>query len=612
MIMILELLFNTLFFVIPFIFFPKTSEVFEFNKLIVLYIFTVLIIGVWVIKIVRTKKFIFRRTLLDIPILLFLGSQILSTIFSVDLHTSIFGFYGRWNGGLISIICYCLLYWAYVSNITAHATRKIIISTLIAGVIVSIYGILEHYGHSASCLLMGRGFGTDCFVQDVQSRVFATFGQPNWLAAFVAILLPLSIANIKIENSKKNCLWILVSIILFLALVFTKSRSGLIAFGVASVIYWILNLRSNFEKTLPKLLILNIIFVGIFFAFNPFKAAPPPSTAGPALESGGTESFEIRKIVWQGAIDMWRYRPIFGMGVETFGLSYSQFKPVAHNATSEWDFLYNKAHNEYLNFAATTGTVGLLSYLVLIFFSLKQIFKNPALLAAYVTILITNFSGFSVVVTSLLFFIIPAWGVTLETKKSFVIKLAKNYRKFLVGFTVGVCLFLLFMIGKYWTSDLNYAQGVDAAAQGKYQEAVDKMVFASDSVPNEAIYHNDLGRLYYDIAGGLSDQNEATASAEFGNAALYEAQTALVLQPRNMNIIRSAAGILAGQGYVTDSIQLLEDTIKIAPTDPRLYYNLGRGYLRINEKQKAIDAFKKALELKPDYDEVKTALQSVK
>lgn len=192
------------------------------------------------------------------------------------------------------------------------------------------------------------------------------------------------------------------------------------------------------------------------------------------------------------------------------------------------------------------------------------------------------------------------------------LKLSKKPNNFLVGFAAILGIFLVFLIGRYWWADYSYARGVAAADRGEYKEAITQLLAAIDTVPYEPIYHNDIARLYSDISGGLLDQNEVSASAEFGNAALYEAQTALIMQPRNINIIRSAAGILASHGYMTDSINLLEDTKQIAPTDPRLYYTLGRRYLAIDEKEKAIGAFQKALELKPNYDEAKQALESVK
>src|SRR5207247_3546380 len=144
---------------------------------------------------------------------------------------------------------------------------------------------------------------------------------------------------------------------------------------------------------------------------------PVPPGVGPALEYGGTDSGKIRKIVWQGAIEIFKHNLLFGSGVETFAYAYYQYKPIEHNLTSEWDYLYNKAHNEYLNYLATTGLFGLVSYLAIIFLFLflvsKWLLTNrnhthetnylliTALVAGYLSILITNFFGFSVVIINL-------------------------------------------------------------------------------------------------------------------------------------------------------------------------------------------------------------------
>ena len=68
-------------------------------------------------------------------------------------------------------------------------------STFFSGIFVSLYGIFEHFGHSVSCLLAPglKDFSVECWRQDVQSRVFATFGQPNWLAAYAITILPLGV-----------------------------------------------------------------------------------------------------------------------------------------------------------------------------------------------------------------------------------------------------------------------------------------------------------------------------------------------------------------------------------------------------------------------------------
>ncbi|MBP7832915.1 MAG: hypothetical protein KA035_04060, partial [Candidatus Levybacteria bacterium] len=60
----------------------------------------------------------FKRTPLDIPIALFLLSQILSTTFSMDPYVSFWGYYTRFNGGLLSLISYIFLYYAFAANLT--------------------------------------------------------------------------------------------------------------------------------------------------------------------------------------------------------------------------------------------------------------------------------------------------------------------------------------------------------------------------------------------------------------------------------------------------------------------------------------------------------------
>ena len=108
--------FYTLFFAVPLFWLPVNSELFEFNKMLLVYFLTVVILAGWIIKGLAKKELIIKRTPLDIPILIFLLANIASTIFSLDPHTSIFGYYGRWNGGLLSTIAYISLYYALISN----------------------------------------------------------------------------------------------------------------------------------------------------------------------------------------------------------------------------------------------------------------------------------------------------------------------------------------------------------------------------------------------------------------------------------------------------------------------------------------------------------------
>jgi len=459
-------LFNLLLFLLPLTFFPHTSELFEFNKMILVYIFTVLIVFCWSVESIYKKRFIFKKTVLDLPIIIFLGTLAVSTLNSIDPRTSMLGYYGRFHGGLLSYSCYATLYWAYVSHINKKHSLKIIKTILISLGMVSAYAALEHTGRSPSCLLITGNFDASCWVQDVESRVFGTFGQPNWLAAWIAATIPLAWASLchfvldtKSIQTKRHIgivsrfrgndiKYFVLFVLPFTTLLFTKSRSGLLGFAIAFTIFWSIALyvhRKNVKKILSRfLLTTSYCLLAAILIWNPLSPPSEPPTPGV------TESGDIRKIVWEGAIKLWKRYPLLGTGPETFAYSYYETRPVAHNLTSEWNFVYNKAHNEYLNFLATTGTVGFSAYVLLIITSLFQISnvkflisnqapKNKmskklgqlysldgsgirlipiALLSGYISILVTNFFGFSTVAIGVLFFLFPAIAFKLnETHK---------------------------------------------------------------------------------------------------------------------------------------------------------------------------------------------------
>src|SRR4051812_30647029 len=100
----------------PLFYCAQNSELFEFNKMRLVYGLTVIITTAWFVKMIQSRQFLLRRTPLDIPIVLFLLSQVISTFLSIDMHTSIWGYYSRSNGGLLSILSYITLFYALVSN----------------------------------------------------------------------------------------------------------------------------------------------------------------------------------------------------------------------------------------------------------------------------------------------------------------------------------------------------------------------------------------------------------------------------------------------------------------------------------------------------------------
>ncbi|MCX6703921.1 MAG: O-antigen ligase family protein [Candidatus Woesebacteria bacterium] len=633
-------LFGILLFLVPLILWPFTSEVFEFNKMVLVYLMTVLITGTWVINMIVEKKFIFRRTILDIPLLVFLGSQLFSTLLSIDPGTSWFGYYSRFNGGMFSIISYCLLYWGFVTYFDAKRAIKLIYVTLVSATIVSAYGVMEHFG-----------IDKKIWVQDVQSRIFSTLGQPNWLASWLIGLIPIVWAfmlNTK-QNLKSKSFWVYfsLSVLLFWTLIFTKSRSGIVGFGVMYLVFWIgyfWTNKSELKKYLiPFIIISSSLFIiclisgthftpsiGKIFSKSTSTQAPVVPSGGTALETGGTESSAIRKIVWKGAVQVWLHYPIFGTGVETFAYSYYLYRPAEHNSTSEWDFIYNKAHNEYLNFAANSGTVGILAYLGLIGFSIFLILKlknqNPefnnipnlkfALLAGYASLLFTNFFGFSVVPTQLEFFLFPA--IALAFTKNEEVKAKRenlsvsNTPKAAVGTVLLFASYLIFLTCRYWYADYLYASGKGYNSINKPDIATKYLVRAINLEPNQPLYHSEVSSSYARIAVAFNQQKQVDQVTQFSNLAIAEINKAVDLSPANINLKRTRFGVFImlsaiDPKFFIDARDTLITATAQAPTDAKLYYNLGLVYARIGQPDQASETLKKTIDLKPDYREARLA-----
>ena len=92
-----------------------------------------------------------------------------------------------------------------------------------------------------------------------------------------------------------------------------------------------------------------------------------------------------------------------GTGPETFPYAFQPFRTKILNYSSEWDFVFNKPHNYYLEILATMGILGLVSYGILMFKVLRT--KHPFLVPSLVSLFVSNIFGWPTVATTLVFWI---------------------------------------------------------------------------------------------------------------------------------------------------------------------------------------------------------------
>lgn len=706
---IIEYTFYAIFLFVPLVLAGDTSELFELNKMWLAFGLGIIIAVAWIAKSILQGHIKIQRTLLDIPIGLFLLSQVMSTIFSWDHHISLWGYYSRFNGGLLSTILYIFLYYAFVSNVLMkesneknvlnfNAVKKILHISLISGLIVGLWGLPSKFGADPTCLLFRGQLDVSCWAEDFQPkiRIFSTLGQPDWLAAYMAILIPINIALL-INNFKNNLtkklnfgkitfsypskinlysIFYILSLILFYTnLLYSRSRSGIIAVWLAVAMlligYYLLYGRRHIKLFTPILIVL-IIALLTFFIGGPFgflnniyfgaiknRINPPPAPvksqpAAPAKpapmhtgELGGSDSGRIRLLVWNGAISAWKDNPLFGTGLETFAFAYYKYKSPEHNLVSEWNFLYNKAHNEFLNYLVTSGLFGLGTYLAIIawffYLSLKKLLKNRddpngllilSFFASYITIIITNFFGFSVVIVNIYLFLIPAFAFAIQNliNSERVISIPKTTQpaKTISGPSsfqwIGIIaialvgFYLIYNLIVFWNADKSYAYGANLDRVGYYKEAYPYLQKAVAGRPGEPIFRDELSVNNAMLAAQILSSPDAKNSTSAATEAQNLSQQALSISndivssyPNNYVFWKTRVRIFYTLSQIDPNmlIQAL-DAVRhaqaLAPNDASINFNLGVIQGQNGDIDGAVRDLERTIQMKPDYREARYAL----
>jgi uncharacterized spore protein YtfJ len=146
----------------------------------------------------------------------------------------------------------------------------------------------------------------------------------------------------------------------------------------------------------------------------------------------------------------------------------------------------------------------------------------------------------------------------------------------------------------------------------KYKEALGSIDSLIAAEPNNADFHAWKGN----IMGSLASSGNPLDMMKYGMGAMQEFETALKLDPNNVmgHFGRGVGRLMAPQGFggdVDGAVEDLEFACKKGAF-AEAYYYLGVAYQKKGLQSKAKEAFKKALELQPDYPEAAEALASIK
>lgn len=302
----------------------------------------------------------FKLSKYNIILLVYLLCIIISYSFSDYQASALFGSQGR-GEGVIPLICYMLCF--YIAFVGFKFNDKVFDYITSAVLLLSCFGIFQSLVSDDYTWTI---LGSNPYMGQ------ANFGNPNMFSSFLMIFLP--IYMVKYYNSE-NKIWTWVLGIMFAAIVGTKTFGGYITFIFVFVVLsiYFLIIGQTRKRTLSKICVLVFMFIAIFVVLN---AVNDNAYYGEMLSNiseirassgGDVQKFgNNRGFIWKLTLDIISKHPWLGVGPDSLG------SEVRLNYMDRDDYLFgdlfiDKAHNEYLQIAATTGIPSLIIYVIFLF-----------------------------------------------------------------------------------------------------------------------------------------------------------------------------------------------------------------------------------------------------
>ena len=618
-------------FLIPLFWLPFSFEVFEFNKQYLMFFLTILALFFWLARTVLVDKEIrFKKSPLDIPILVFLFLAILGTIFSVDKFSSIFGFYGRFSDGLIGLLSMGIFYFLVTNNVVVQKEKvqvrdceipldRIIKIFLWSVFFVALSAYLSVFGvWSRIDGLLG---GKLSLPQVLLQRTFnPATGSMEGLAVFLAVILVFLVGRIISKGKGRKNIDILFSLAILFLLVLIDFNPAWLIIALSLILFLIIILwKRIFKEDVNKLLlpIILVILAGVFFIVNTsqiqFYLLKTQLPQEQVLSQ--TESWAVG---FKGATDNIK-TGFLGSGVGTFNYDFAKFKSESFNDNLLWQIRFDRPGNNMAEILGTMGFLGLLSWFILIgfFLMISYLFlqKNQSgvpLLMAFLACFAAQFFFYQNTILAFSFWLILSLSVVNWQKP--LNEKVKSFKDFpelsLVISSVLIVLGIIFVVflfyaGKFYWADMNYASAYGVERTKVLEKSVDlnpyqpqyKILLARDYLTKILAVAN--------VTAG--EQDEATLSDNVQKAIAYSKE-ATDISPNRVAVWETLGMIYRDiQGIATGaldwSIKSFEKAITLEPTNPVLHTELGKLYFSAGDTEKARQELEKAKQLKPDYIE---------
>lgn len=492
----------------PLLFLPFTSEVREFNKQALLFFLAVIMLGVWVIKILTTRRVSWVKTSLDYILLGFGLIYLVSSFLSIDKVSSFLGYYGRFTGSFVSALSLIILYYLIVNNVrNEKLTRRLMGTLMFSGFLVLTYGLLQLLNvnvFSGWRFTAGQSFNSigSLAALSIFASIMIVFAQWAWLnnrnASFLkkvgyGLISLLGLAILFLVNA--FIAWVVLAI-------------GLIALLALELV---INVNSQTSATWfwrPMIvLVIGILFIA--FQFLPGSLSPRR-----IVKLDVPQEIQLNNsTTWNLVTNAIKSKPLLGYGPGTTGIAYGEIKPEVLNKSIVWSLNFDRASSEIGNIAIETGLLGLVAFeaisLIFLFYALMFLAKKVdhpgrsyafGLFTIWLTLYATHFFYFFNTTFYFLFWFSLAMFMAVshwqEGQEETEVSVSSSPRSALSWMFASLIILAVLLVGVFfqaavYSADVSYASGLKELSKKEPDFAV------ADADFSRAISLNQYRDVYY-------------------------------------------------------------------------------------------------------------------
>lgn len=642
----------------PLLFSSFTTDFIEIPKIIFLAIATLALLLLWTLSWVVEGRVLITRTPFDIPLLLFVGIVIASTLFAEPRYVSIWGNFPKIHGSVITWVIYALLYFIAVSNIKSQLhIKSMVYAFLFSSSVLAIVSLLYYF----NLYVLPFDYA--------KTTLFNPAGTPFSASALLVLSLPLLILSVIRGGKLINTAAALSLLTLFLVTIaLIGTLPTYVATAVALLIPFFVYKKSAVKKSLG-LLVLPVVIGLVLAGLSSLDGGKINPLA--KFEENYPKELQLPfRPSWDVAGKSFVENPFVGTGPSTYLFNYSAFKPFSINNTNLWNTRFDTAFNEYLQVLGTLGGVGFISFLfltiVILGFAWKALKYNDQLgsdyheniipsalaLSAILAIVLLLLHASTVVTTVATIFILALLAASHKSTNkveeiSLGIKASRlRDQNLIIGDMLPIIVFgivfILVIAGAWKTrtvvlADYYHRLGIKAAASNQplNYDCINSsvptpplngivtyncLVKAAELNPYIDIYRTNLAQTNFALANNLATAKGPTESSPSGSLtdkdkteiqkllsqAINEARAATVLSPRNSqnweilaSIYRQISGV--ADNAIAFALDSYGRAIATDPFNPILRLNVGGVYYSVQNYDLAIRFFSDAIQLKPDF-----------